>query len=525
MSKTHQSFPVLKPNQALLFDRPNQQWLWFEHPLQTFCATQLDQVIPLLDEVEYHTHQQRTFAVGFVSYEAAPAFDSAMHTHEENHFPLAWFGLYRQGQPIPSPPRHLLKHSRSDLPTSWLPSISRAEYTQHLEQIRHLLKQGKTYQVNFTMRLHTQYSCMTNALFQRMIQAQGPKHYGVWIELEHWSLCSASPELFFEKQGHVLRCQPMKGTAPRGRWFEEDQQHAQQLRASIKNQAENAIIVDMVRNDMTRIAQPGTVHTPSLFDVEQYPTLWQMTSQIRCHTQAKLSEIFCALFPPASITGAPKISTMHIIHTLESTPRYAYTGAIGWLKPNGNAQFNIAIRTAILNKTNQCAEYSVGGGIVWDSTTRHEWQECQTKAKLLTHAPPPFQLLETMRWSPTTGILYRQQHLERIQKSAAYFGFPCSLEKLERQLQQHIHKLRECNPNREQILRIRLDSQGVFHLETKSLYPLSRPYRIAFAKEPIDPQDPFLYHKTTHRQQYDRAREAHPEADDVLLWNPNREIT
>src|SRR5208283_4720996 len=206
-------------------------------------------------------------------------------------------------------------------------------------------------------------------------------------------VCSASPELFFELKGEQIVSRPMKGTIARGRWYEEDLVLARELSTSVKNRAENAMIVDMLRNDLGRIARPGSVQVGDLFRVERYPTLWQMTSRVSAETCAGLAEIFAALFPCASITGAPKANTMRIIAAHETGPRRIYTGAIGWIAPGRRARFNVAIRTVLIDKTRREAEYGVGGGVVWDSTPQGEYDECLLKAKILTSIQPDFSLL------------------------------------------------------------------------------------------------------------------------------------
>ena len=217
----------------------------------------------------------------------------------------------------------------------------------------------------------------------------------------------------------------MKGTAARGRTAAEDRANARWLYRSEKNRAENVMIVDMIRNDLGRIARTGSVRVPRLYAVEKYPTVWQMTSTVEARTTASLPEILRALFPCASITGAPKVKTMEIIAAIETTPRNIYTGAIGFFGPDRRARFNVAIRTTLIDKTASIAEYGVGGGIVWDSTVEEEYEECLTKAKIILcpASPPPFQLLETMLWTPDQGYFLLARHLARLRGSARHFGY------------------------------------------------------------------------------------------------------
>ncbi len=264
--------------------------------------------------------------------------------------------------------------------------------------------------------------------------AQDPP-YGAFLDTGEWVICSASPELFFRLDGARIECRPMKGTAARGRTQAEDLAQARALQASEKERAENVMIVDMVRHDLGRVAQTGSVKVDRLFEVERYPTIWQMTSTVEAQTEAGLGDIFRALFPPASITGAPKVRTMQIIAELERLPRRLYTGTIGFLAPGRRAQFNVAIRTLLVNRPTGCAEYGVGSGITWDSDPEAEWQECRTKARILAPPVPAFSLLETMRWTPEEGYYLLERHLERLQDSALYFGFRFDLTALRLELE------------------------------------------------------------------------------------------
>ena len=262
--------------------------------------------------------------------------------------------------------------------------------------------------------------------------AQNQNKYAACINLDHHIICSASPELFFKLDDETITSRPMKGTVKRGRTTQEDKEQMDWLRHSVKNRAENVMIVDMLRNDLGRIAEIGSVHVPELFTIEKYPTLFQMTSTVQARTKASLTEIFSALFPCASITGAPKVSTMTIISELETTPRKIYTGSIGYISPNRKAQFNVAIRTALIDRENKIAEYGVGGGIVWDSTSADEYSEALLKARVLmerSHSTG-FSLFETMLWTRMMVTLL-EKHIARMADSAEYFDFPFSTNKLE----------------------------------------------------------------------------------------------
>jgi para-aminobenzoate synthetase/4-amino-4-deoxychorismate lyase len=283
------------------------------------------------------------------------------------------------------------------------------------------------------------------------------------------------------------------------------------------------MIVDMIRNDMGRIAEMGTVHVPRLFEAERYPTVWQMTSTVSSQTTARCSEILKALFPCASITGAPKVSAMRIIADLEPAARGVYTGAIGYLAPGGRAQFNVAIRTVVVDRLAGRAVYGVGSGVVWDSDADEEYDECLVKARVLVAKPGDFSLLETMLWQPGEGIFLLGRHLRRLADSAKYFGFPIDPPRIKQTLAAAIAAL----PDQAHRVRLLVDQHGGPRVETQPLPAAigTQPLRLGLAIAPVDREDVFLYHKTTRREIYNTARRARPDCDDVLLWNERGEIT
>lgn len=474
--------------------------------------------MPILRRLEAKVYGDGLYAAGFMSYEAAPAFDSALEVRPLEEFPLLWFGLYDRPRISEHPPATHHTCSVGD----WVPSIDRVSYFRAIARIKTLIAQGETYQVNFTMRLKAPFHGEPLALFQQLVQAQRAD-YAAFVRTNRFCICSASPELFFHLDSRQLSSRPMKGTAARGRWVDEDMAQAEWLHNSVKNRAENVMIVDMVRNDMGRIAEVGSVKVPRLFHVEQYPTVWQMTSTVTADTTVDLSQIMAALFPCASITGAPKPRTMHIISNLEATPRKVYTGCIGFLTPQRRAQFNVAIRTVIVDKEKGYAEYGVGGGIVWDSESRDEYEECRIKAKVLTEKRPRFSLLETILWEPETGFFLLDGHMQRMGQSARYFGFPFDMEGVLLKLT-HLKDTFSTTPLK---IRMLLDSAGGVTCQSSPLPSIASPafVRLGMASSPVDSSNIFLYHKTTYRDHYVQAQKGRPECDDVLLWNERGEIT
>lgn len=505
-------------NQVVLKDSFSGEWLIFRQPVQILQAYQVTEVLPVLQRVQERVDLEHLWAAGFLSYEAAPAFDTALHVREMQDFPLVWFGLF-------NPPERIV------LPASvaqeiglqgWEPSVNRAVYNAAIQQIKEHIALGNTYQVNYTMRLNSPFQGDAWELFLRLAQAQQAP-YAAYVDTGRFALCSASPELFFLQEGEKLTSKPMKGTAARGYTLEQDQAQAEWLHNSEKNRAENVMIVDMIRNDMGRVAHTGSVHVPRLFDVERYPTIWQMTSTVTSETDASFVEIMATLFPCASITGAPKPSTMQIIADLETTPRRVYTGCIGFYAPQRQAQFNVAIRTVLVDRSKNQAEYGVGGGIVWDSTSIDEYNECMVKARVLTELQPSFELLEAMLWSPQGGFFLLEGHLQRMSDSARYFGYPCDVQQAHRQLEALVAGM---HPGAHKV-RLLLAKNGNFVCSAApiDMERSAQAVHLGLASQPVSSKDVYLYHKTTWRKVYEAAMAACPDCDDVLLWNEREELT
>ena len=510
----------LKVNEVFL--REKEHWLHFTEPQDIIAAETLEDVLPSLQEVEHRIERDGLYAAGFLSYECAPAFDPSHLSKPLAGFPYLWFGLFPEPQSVnlPAPTGHKpILH--------WQPTTERSTYNAAIEKVREYISEGRTYQVNYTMRLQADFDRSAWEFFLHLAHAQN--NHAAYIDTGRYAICSVSPELFFQLDGETITCRPMKGTVKRGRTTSEDQLQAQWLENSEKNRAENVMIVDMIRNDLGRIARTGSVDVPVLFHTERYATLWQMTSSVTAQTGASLSRIFSALFPCASITGAPKVSTMRIINELETTPRKIYTGSIGYIAPNRKATFNVAIRTALIDREIKKAEYGVGGGIVWDSTSGDEYSEALLKARVLTEAQPEFSLLETMLWTPEEGFYLKDKHIARLLDSADYFDFPVKPREAKTIVPREILEsyLREISANFRSPERIRLllNSPGELLSESYPHQPVEAVIRARLAAAPVNSADAFLFHKTTHRHIYERARAPFPECDDVLLYNEHGEAT
>jgi para-aminobenzoate synthetase/4-amino-4-deoxychorismate lyase len=503
----------VKENEVLL--RSDGTWLHFRDPHHLMRIDTLADVLPALREIELLTQTRNWNAAGFLSYEAAPAFDPALRTRPRSEFPYLWFGLYSEPILVTLPQRR-----GSWKALDWIPAIDKAAYASAIADIKEHIAAGKTYQVNYTLRLLAQFKGSPWDFFLHL--AQDHSNHAAYINIGRHVICSFSPELFFQLEGNSITSRPMKGTTPRGRTAFEDRKQAEWLRTSEKNRAENVMIVDMIRNDLGRIAQTGSVCVPELFKTERYPTLWQMTSTVHARTDASLADLFAALFPCASITGAPKVSTMNIIAELENTPRNIYTGAIGFIRPGRRAKFSVAIRTALVDLEQQRAEYGVGGGVVWDSTSSDEYAEALLKARVLDPEERPFSVLETMLWVPEEGFFLANKHVERMLDSAAYFEIPITKPALEAYLGDIASDFR--TPQR---VRILLDRAGGLAFDSHSIKLSGRtqPLKARLAKKPVDARNIFLFHKTTRREVYEEARKDFGDVDDVLLYNERLELT
>lgn len=493
-------------------------WLKFNQPREVILTGKVGEVRESLRKVEALVEKHGWTAVGFLGYEAAPAFDTALKVLPSHGFPLLWFGLYESFTET----ARVFQDAQDLPPMDWTPGTPRETYNNAIQTVKERIAQGLTYQVNYTMRLHADFDGDPFTLFTHLARSQNK--YAAYIDLGDWAVCSASHELFFNLNGERITSRPMKGTVKRGRTSEEDRIISDWLHASMKNRAENVMIVDMVRNDLGRIAEIGTVSVPELFLIEKYPTLFQMTTTVQAKTKASITEIFAALFPCASITGAPKVSTMNIISDLETSPRNIYCGSIGHIMPNRVARFNVAIRTALVDKKNRIAEYGVGGGIVWDSTSTDEYSEALLKARILTDPPQKeFSLFETLLWTPEEGFFLLERHIARMLDSAKYFGFISEdtnnrWEIIRSTLNQLIEGAD--SPRR---VRLFMNPEGEVSGEAKDFQPGDKAFKVCLATVPVNSNDRFLFHKTTNREVYENAVVSG--FDDVLLFNEKNEPT
>jgi para-aminobenzoate synthetase / 4-amino-4-deoxychorismate lyase len=506
--------------------------LRFSRPRAVHVARTAGDVIGVVRAVEHATARGAWAAVA-LAYEAAVAFDPAHRVHGAPGCPLAWAAIFDAPDADAPPAPRLDAHVQAGLPQgpAFVPAVDRAEFAARVAAIQAHIAAGDTYQVNLTFPMHAAAPADPAAWYDRLRAAQ-QAGYCAWLDLGDHLVLSVSPELFFERRGTLLRARPMKGTAARGRWLAEDEAAARALADSEKARAENVMIVDLLRNDIGRVAATGSVRVPRLFTTERYPTLWQLTSTIEAHLpqERTLTDILRALFPCGSITGAPKVRTMEIIAAHEHAPRGFYTGAIGVVRPGGDCSFSVAIRTIVVDTRTGTATLGVGAGITADSIAADEYDECLLKAAFATQgatggarprtAPGSFSLLETMRLSGGT-LVRGDAHVSRMAASAAYFGFHWRLPAVEACLD----NVRRSHQGGDWRLRLVVGADGAPSAACTPLDISPRPLRVALAAEPIDGRDPFLCNKTTWRRPYDAARAARPDVDDVILFNEIGELT
>jgi para-aminobenzoate synthetase/4-amino-4-deoxychorismate lyase len=503
--------------QGLVLLREGASWRAYSNPKKILVAVDARSLREMLRAIERH-RQSGGEAAGFLRYEAGYALEPRLsHLLRPSHAPLAWFGLYdrcRIFRDLPLPEdsgRALIRNSKL--------AIARENYFQKLGAIRRYIEAGDVYQINFTTRVRFQSELDSFDLFSALFHRH-PAPYAAYINTGVEQIVSLSPEMFFQIRGRRMTVRPMKGTAPRGRLLADDQAAAARLRASEKNRAENVMIVDLMRNDLGRICRTGSVKTASLFDVERYPSVWQMTSTIHGELakNCTVESIVRALFPSGSVTGAPKIRAMEIISELESSPRGIYTGSIGYFAKN-HALFNVAIRTVSLNRRKGIM--GIGGGITHDSSAPDEWNECHWKAAFLLESEPQFKLIETLYWDGSYRFL--REHLARLRDSAKYWNFIFNRQAVVSALQKSAEAFpKECARR----VRLTLASSGKIEI-THREFVADRFGRVGISSRRVNSRDRFLYHKTTNRALYEQEFAAARKRglDDLLFFNERGELT
>jgi len=484
--------------------------------VKTVVADHPAEVVEVLNQVE-HAAESGFYAAGFIAYEAAFALNADLPSLPPvEGLPLAWFAIFREryaaddgvGVAVTADTVALEPLKCSD------------EYRGDISRIHDYVAGGDCYQVNHTFSLKGMFDGDLHELYKRIGAAQRAQ-FCSYLDTGRFIILSASPELFFSLKDGVITTRPMKGTAGRGRWVEEDLAAIEQLRDSSKEKAENLMIVDLLRNDLGIVAETGSVSVDALFDVETYPTVHQMTSTISAKLRpgVGLTDVFRALFPCGSVTGAPKRRSMEIIAELEKEPRGIYCGAIGCVAPGGEAHFSVAIRTLFFDTHSGSLTMGVGSAITWDSDAASEYAECLSKGAFVNQQGPDFSLIETLRLE-NGSCSYLDRHVARMAASAGYFGFCCDQHKIRKILSQYAAQAVGVRK-----VRILLSADGGIDVSSEALPDNPAELRAAVSDFRVDSCDVMRYHKTTLRELLDRARLARPDCDEVLLLNEHGQLT
>ena len=509
--------------------RPDAEnrWSWcFTAPRRVHTASSADEVHALVETLQEETARGH-YVAGYLSYEAGyPFVDLDVPTRVEQ--PIAWFGVYDAP--------HRLAPADVETGLNTLDAspavqdvrldVSEDEYTESIRAVRRHIGKGNVYQINYTAPLRFRVDGDPRGLY-RHLRSRQRVPYAAYLNLGERQILSLSPELFVRRNGDRVRTRPMKGTIRRGRTLDEDQVLQEELATDPKNRAENLMIVDLLRNDLSVCCRPGSVTVPTLYETEPYQTVTQMTSTVegRLQGDAGLADLLRALFPCGSVTGAPKRRAMRIIRELETIPRGVYCGAIGMAGPHDTAVFNVAIRTAVIDGDQ--GTMGVGSGIVWDSDSVAEYEECALKGAFLAKPPSTggddgLKLIETMRYDGLRIPLF-DRHVERLSRSAAYFSFPFDEDRFRRRVERSVS-----GADGVRKVRVTLDRWGQLEVTTAPIAGVGEdPWSLTIADERVDSSDPLFYHKTTRRDTYERALSAAREAgfDEALLLNQQGEVT
>ena len=516
-------------------DRNNFFSYLFVNPCDIVQSYSLNDIKTCFKRIDFYL-DKGYYAAGFCSYEMGYGFEQFPKRKRNYIFPLLWMGIFKK--PIVFDHRknsfinnkNFFSSNTKETKDSYHIknlhlNIKKRSYLSCIKKVKRLIQAGDTYQVNYTMKYKFDFMGSAYKLYYDLRNNQSVS-YSAFIKTKDFKVLSFSPELFFKKNGRQVETRPMKGTMNRGASLREDRKNGSILKYDKKNRAENIMIVDLLRNDLGRISQTGSVRVPDKFSIEKYETLFQMTSTIKSTLKENMSfyNLFSGIFPSGSVTGAPKIRTMQIIKDIEKEDRKVYTGSIGFLSPNRDAAFNVAIRSILLE--NKKGEMGVGSGIVYASNAPAEYEECKLKANFLTKIKKEFQLIETMLWSKGTGFFLIGAHLERLKNSALYFGFRYN-EKLIIGLLKEKKKLFDIHSYYR--IRLLLFKNGDISISYRKIERKinDKINSIVISDKHTVSNNVFLQHKTTNRKLYDREYKKYKELGyfDVIFQNERGEIT
>jgi len=504
--------------------------LLFTAPEEVVCVYDPSEVEAALEKISAGL-ARGLHAAGYFGYELGYCLEPKLKDllPQDRRTPLFWIGLFKEPQAFDDAGTRAWLDANggadrakiSNLRLSW----TRDEYGSAFRAVKDYISAGDAYQINLTQKFFFDLEGDATALYAALRRKQRVA-YGALIATPELCVLSLSPELFFRREGQHISTRPMKGTAPRGRTPREDARLKTWLAVDEKQRAENLMIVDLLRNDLGRVARIGSVEVTDLFTVETYRSVHQMTSAISAELRSDmgLKDMLRALFPCGSVTGAPKVRAMEIIRELEAGARGIYTGAIGHIAPSGDAQFNVAIRTVVLDE--KSGEMGIGGGIVADSKEESEYEESLLKAHFLTKVDTPFELIETLRYEKGRGFHLLERHLARLNASAHHFGYPFSREAVRAALEAEAARVTASVA----LLRLLLAEDGTITVTSREITLPTKDtvWRFVISDQRIDEKDPCLYHKTTRRQFYDREIErqkALTGCDEVVFLNTRGELT
>ncbi len=524
-SKTFDPSLLDRPGAVFIDDRDRDSGdgrSWFlSGPVETIIALSGDEVPGALARLEECLRAGR-FVAGYIAYEAGLSLDKPIRSRHAARSPVMWLGVYEDCMVLDADSVDLGKAGDAADIRNIRYGVDEKEYVECVERSKEYISDGDVYQINYTCKLYFENLGSARALFACLRTAH-PVPHSAFVNTGSEQIISLSPELFLRREGCDVLTRPMKGTMKRGRWSDEDDAIASMLSTDEKNCAENVMIVDLMRNDLGRVCETGSVRVSRLFHVERYASLFQMTSDVvgRLGERVSMGDLLRATFPPGSVTGAPKIRTMEIIDELESEARGVYCGCVGLFRPDSGCVLNVAIRT-IVQRGREC-EMGIGSGIVADSDPREEWDETRLKGRFLTAAGPEFRLLETMLLRTGGGFVLLDEHLERMRRSAVYFGWDFPETEIRRALEKAA-----ADAAGDTRVRLLLSEDGQFEIQRQDVgAPAEGPVRVMLASRRTDPANVFLYHKTTRREAYDADwREAQAEGYfDLIYQNINGEIT
>lgn len=502
------------PEPFLLFDdsRPAGRARLYRGATGEVRAERLEEVLPALETLQAAV-RDGAHAAGFIAYEAGYALDPALAgAARKGVGPLLWFGLFDRFDEVEA--ADLLPDAAGAIAAAPSPAWSQDDYRQAVAHVHEQLRAGDHYQVNLTFPCRVRVAGSPAALFARLRPAAQAGWSSLICHPDGW-LVSLSPEQFLTIRDRLIEARPMKGTAPPGT-------DPSVLTSDAKSRAENLMIVDLLRNDLARVAEPGSVEVPELFAIEHYPTVMQMVSRITARLRSGLDavDVLRTIFPCGSVTGAPKIAAMLALRRLEPWPRSAYCGAAGWIEPGGDASFSVLIRTLEFGSDLETAVLGLGSGLVVDSDADDEWAECLAKGAFVTRDRPNIDLIETMRFDPHEGVVELDRHLDRLKASAQALDFRFDRHGARNELQAATFGRR--TPG---LARLLLSPTGTMAVEVRPLPPApALPLKVRVVPLPVPADDYRLRFKTTDRAFYDKARVASG-ADEVVFADADGWLT